>query len=536
MFKKLKIGTKLVAGFVLVAIIAGLIGTIGILNLRTIALRDKELYEKVTKPIEYAAHIIERFHRLRVNVYILMLSRNTNEFERSERQINAHLTVFNEYMDKVKLTLMSDLAKQLFENVVKEREKYLAYLKEIISLTRQKKNEDAISHAKSEGVIRGGELQKTIDALMKRKVDDGHDMEEANSAIAKSSTALLIGISVAGFIIAFVLGIFLARSISKPLIIGVGFARRISEKDLTAKLSRKLVERGDEIGDLSQALDEMQNNLVNIITDLTDVSSNLAASAEEIASSSQNLAEGAQNQSASVEETSASIEELSSSVIQVADNAVEVNSKSEELLKTAEESAVLVENAVSGMEKINESSIQISEILGVINDIADQTNLLALNAAIEAARAGEHGRGFAVVADEISKLAEKSTENAKQIEKLIKQSIKDVSSGSEIVKKAGDAFTAIIGGVNKNSRLVEQITRAVEQQKTGAEQVQKAIENINDITQNTSASAEEMAASTEELQSQAEKIALMIEEFKLMENSGEKKGVTIKHALPEKKV
>jgi methyl-accepting chemotaxis protein len=259
----------------------------------------------------------------------------------------------------------------------------------------------------------------------------------------------------------------------------------------------------------------MQKNLISVVTDMGDVASHLAASSEEISASAQNLSAGAQTQAASVEETSASMEELNAAIIQVSGNANDINHKVSELKDTAQESAQLVVNAVNSMDKITESSQQIAEILGLINDIADQTNLLALNAAIEAARAGEHGRGFAVVADEISKLADKSATSAKEIEKLIKQSIKDLTAGTEVVKKAGDAFNKIIGGVNDNSILIDQITKAVAQQSTGANEVQKAIEEINEITQNTSASSEEMAASTEELQSQAENIKSLVDEFKL---------------------
>lgn len=342
-------------------------------------------------------------------------------------------------------------------------------------------------------------------------------VDEMLAAVSKIQLILIIIGVVIISVISFAV-FYISSKISKPIQSIADTLQHISQKDLTVSILKEHMARGDEIGILANSLNVMKNSLTEIIHDLSDVASNMAASSEEIASTAHNLADGAQTQSASVEQTSASMEELNSSAVQVSSNADDIKNKTSELFHTAQENSNLVSNAVSSMEKIKESSTLISEILNVINDISDQTNLLALNAAIEAARAGEHGRGFAVVADEISKLAEKSTENSKEIEKLIKKSIVDVDAGSNVVKKSGHAFNSIISGVEENSKLVEEITRAVDQQQKGSQEVQTAIENISDITQSNSASAEEMAASTTELQDQAEKIKFLIDQFKISEN------------------
>ncbi len=326
---------------------------------------------------------------------------------------------------------------------------------------------------------------------------------------------IIIFASIAVLIAVAFIALFVAKKFTMPIKTAVAISMEIAQKILKTEVPEKYLKKKDEIGELARSLSQMRDNLIQIIEELSDVASNLSASSEEISASAQNLADGAQNQASSVEETSASIEELSSAIAQVADNSNNINQKSENLLSTAQESAEIIDSAEESMTKISTSSEQISEILNVINDISDQTNLLALNAAIEAARAGEHGRGFAVVADEISKLADKSVENAKEIEKLIKQSMVDVKKGTQIVNDAGNSFKTIIQGIEANNTLIDQITRAAEQQRTGSDQVQTAVETINEVTQNTSASAEEMAASTEELQSQAESVKLMIDEFEL---------------------
>ncbi len=522
MIKKMKIATKLISGFVLVALIAAYIGFTGYRSVLVLNDGSKNMYQNMVIPLEQTQTITELFQRVRVNLRDMIHAETKERIEYFIKRTEGIIKDIDKTSKQFEKRILGSRMRKTYNHFLEMRKEYHKYIKRIYELARQNKDDEAYKILLGEGLKAANNEKEAIGKLTEYKVEDAKTLYHENLKAGASAELQVIIFGIIGFIAAILLGFFLARSISKPLIEGVSFANNIATKDLTRKLDPKLLERLDEIGILSQALDKMQENLTEIMSEMNDVASNLAASAEEISSSSQSMAEGAQNQSASVEETSASIEELSSSVTQVSGNADEVKVKSQELLGTAEESSVLVENAVTGMNKINESSQQISEILTVINDIADQTNLLALNAAIEAARAGEHGRGFAVVADEISKLADKSTENAKEIEKLIKQSMKDVADGADIVQRAGDAFNQIISGINENNKLVEGITDAVSQQKDGAQQVATAIENINDVTQSVSASAEEMAASTEELQSQAEKIAIMVGDFKLNEETSDK--------------
>ena len=341
------------------------------------------------------------------------------------------------------------------------------------------------------------------------------------SGLGSTILILLVGSLAALVIVIIGTTIFVTKSVVNPISKSVLLANSISDKNLDNKIGKTLLDKHDEVGDLTRALYKMQGNLIKIVNSMSDVSTHLASSSEEISATAQNFSDNSQYQAASVEETTASMNELNSAVNHVYNDTKDINDKEVMLLKTAEESKKLVDNAVVSMDKISESSLKVVEILSLINDIADQTNLLALNAAIEAARAGEHGRGFAVVADEISKLADKSTVNSKEIEVLIKQSMKDVENGSLIVKKSGETFNQIITGINKNSELMNGILKNVNGQRTGSEQVQKAVEEINDITQSSSASAEELAASTEELRVQAERVKAMFAMFSLPEDISE---------------
>jgi methyl-accepting chemotaxis protein len=211
--------------------------------------------------------------------------------------------------------------------------------------------------------------------------------------------------------------------------------------------------------------------------------------------------------------------------------------------ESAQQGAKAVSEVVSGISLIADSSEKIGGIVRVISDIADQTNLLALNAAIEAAPAGEHGRGFAVVADEVSKLADRSSTSAKEIESLIKESVKNVSKGVETAKgsqavmeqiqAASQMVKEMITGLAKSmtqqvdalkglsktlanvSEMSKSISAATEEQATNAKQVSQAVENVNDLTQSAASSAEEMSAATEQLFTGAQELQRMMAQFKI---------------------
>jgi methyl-accepting chemotaxis protein len=271
-------------------------------------------------------------------------------------------------------------------------------------------------------------------------------------------------------------------------------------------------------------LDTMAAVILKIKTSVREVSS---ASAE-ISTSTTDLSQRTEEQAASLEQTSASMEEMSATVKKNAENAQQANQSAAGTQDVADRGGQVVAKAVDAMARIEESSRKISDIIGVIDEIARQTNLLALNAAVEAARAGEAGRGFAVVASEVRSLAQRSSQAAKDIKDLITNSNSQVKDGVDLVNKAGTALTEIVESIKKVASVVSEIAAASAEQATGIEQVNKALTQMDEVTQQNSALVEENAATAKTLEQQAKAMDDEVSVF-VMDNDGARPA-TPKHA------
>ncbi len=353
--------------------------------------------------------------------------------------------------------------------------------------------------------------------------------------------------------------IFFANSLTFPILSGVHRLTQVAQDgNLNSKSDIKLLQRGDELGQLSVAIQDLidfQKKQADILVKLSEgnwdvdievrsdkdavgnalkvmikqlnetllsvkqVVMQVNTGSTQIADSAQTLSQGATETAASLEQITASMTEMASQTRLNADNAGQADSLSRGAQSAAANGSKLMTDLVKAMGDINRSGEDISKIIKVIDEIAFQTNLLALNAAVEAARAGQHGKGFAVVAEEVRNLAGRSAKAAKETAELIENSTAKTRHGNDIVEKTEAALEEIVSGTTKVSDLVAEIAAASSEQSEGIGQVNTGLGQIDQVTQQNTANAEESAAAAEELASQATHLQSMLAQFKLQGGS-----------------
>lgn len=291
-----------------------------------------------------------------------------------------------------------------------------------------------------------------------------------------------------------------------------GALQALSGGDLTQDLSTPFIPTLEKLrSDFNATVDKLRGAMQGV----AENAGAIAAGAQQIRSASDDLSKRTEQQAASVEETAAALEEITTTVTDSSNRAQEAGQLVRKTRENAEHSGIVVRSAVDAMGKIETSSAEIGNIIGVIDEIAFQTNLLALNAGVEAARAGDAGKGFAVVAQEVRELAQRSAKAAKEIKELITASNEHVKSGVALVGETGKALEEIVSQVQQVNGNVAAIVESSKEQATGLKEINTAVNTMDQGTQQNAAMVEESTAAAHSLAKEADNLFQLLRQFNI---------------------
>lgn len=552
----MSISRRIISAFLVVSIIAALIGGFSIFGMAQMKANDKTLYEDQMEPTNDLIDMLSNMYSIRIELRkIAAAFGQTEQLDEYEKNLNTYADNFRAAYEKYYPTVTRDDSKQMLDEI-----------SDVFENTFMPLNNKTLEYAKNNEVEKNmlnesasmsatQTISDDLAKLQENRFSSAQKTSNQNTSIADSLTVILILMTLAGIIAAIIMGSSLSRRIKSPIAQVLNAANEMAKGNTDINIT---VMSNDEIGQMAKAFqamadeikaqveiaDKISNDdytvdirkrseqdklaiaLAKIVatlnenfSEIKEAAMQISSGAEQVSTGAQTLSQGATEQAASIEELSASINNISTQIKETADNITTATQVMKESSEGVSQSNVEMNNMLSAMSEINNSSNEISKIIKVIDDIAFQTNILALNAAVEAARAGTAGKGFAVVADEVRNLALKSADAAKQTTVLIESSINTVQNGSKIAEKTAKSLTEVAEKSQMLGDTIDKIMKAAHEQALAVEEINLGVEQISAVVQTNSATAEESAAASEELSGQANMLDNLLSRFKLKDSS-----------------
>ena len=508
----LKIRQRLLLSFgAVLALVVGLGVTVDV-KMARINHASTEIADNWLPSVAHVSDMNTNTSDMRIAVLQHVTSTDMTAKLRYEKNLEATQAVLQGHLKEYAKLVTSPEEQGLLDKFKQSWTAYEEVQTRVLQLSRASKNELA-------AVLMNDESQQLFDQASAHlmtlvKFNQQHSAAASDAADAEYASArwTLLAVTLLALGLGAVMALSVSNAIARPMRDAVAAAERIASGDLTQTMN---TERRDEVGQLLQAMTQMQSSLVRMVSEVRHSSENIATGSSQIATGNADLSQRTEEQASNLQETAASMEELNATVRTSADTARQAAQLATSACGAATRGGEVVSRVVSTMDEITTSSRKIGEIIGVIDGIAFQTNILALNAAVEAARAGEQGRGFAVVAGEVRTLAQRSAEAAREIKTLIGASVEWVEVGSRLVGDAGSQMTDIVGQVQRVSDLISEISAAAIEQTAGISQVNGAVTQLDQVTQQNAALVEESAAAADSLTQQASRLVDLVGSFKL---------------------
>ncbi|WP_281718122.1 methyl-accepting chemotaxis protein [Pandoraea apista] len=500
MFKNLSISRRLTAAFSINVVMLLIVAVVAVAKMATMDTNTQLIVSDLNNKILEFHGLKDRAANIAVVLRDIVMSEDASQLDARLARIDELNAANLKSIAGMATIFYTEKGKALYKTLTEASTEYGKQLEVIKGLVRS----GNYAQAKTEllGPVQKAQLAffSPLDDLMGvGKAVSAKEAADANAAYVSARLWLLVAL-LASVVISVVSAVAIVRSVTRPVHAAARGAAALASGDLTHRVNAG---RGDEIGQMANALDTAVEQLAHLVRNIQAASGAIDNAAREIAQGNTDLSQRTEEQAASLEQTAASMEELTSTVRQNVEHAMQARRLSQEASGVADAGSQSVRAVVETMQAMASASARMSDMIKAIEGIAFQTNILALNAAVEAARAGEQGRGFAVVAGEVRTLAQRSAGTAKDIRELIAASIQQVEDGTSRVEVAGRTMDQIVVSVRRVNELIAEIAAASDEQARGIEQVNQAVTQMDQVTQQNAALVEEAAAAAEHMRQQA---------------------------------
>ena len=521
-FSQMKLSTKLSAAFFVLIVLTMVVGTISVFKMAQIDRAVNEITHNWLPSVKYAAAMRDAANQIRRIEPSHIMSDTPEEFAAEDKRLEEAKARFAKAMEAYRQNMTEPEERAAFADFIKAKDAYFAIQ---VKLLEESRKGEAGSEAAQK--IFQGESRKAFNemvGLITKIVDINDSFSDRSAAAAEAAYASarmqVIGLVLVSLVLAVLLAVLILRDVTGILGGEPAEARELAREVAAGNLNNQIRLKNGDTHSLMAALKAMQDSLADIVSRVRSGSESVASASSQIAQGNQDLSSRTESQASALEQTAASMEELSATVRHNADSAQQASQLTQTAHSIASQGGQMVGQMVQTMQGIHDSSRKMGDIIGVIDSIAFQTNILALNAAVEAARAGEQGRGFAVVASEVRSLAGRSAEAAKEIKRLIDDSVQRVGAGNALAQQTGETMQEMVGAIGKVNTIVSAISNASREQAEGVIQVGEAITQMDQVTQQNAALVEEMAAAATSLNSQSQELVQAISIFQVEGASG----------------